>query len=137
MKVGRAHWETGTRFRQKYATVDHDFLCTSSTSQRNSLRLLLEWWTGRYVRPEVATIYREAIRTKAAGNEFGSDVADGIPEECHSKTTTTVYFNYFVTNASIRERDLVEVQNQRNFAAWAAACQRIAFDESSTGLQRS
>ena len=104
------------------------FMHTLSTSQRNSLRLLVEWWTGQYTKPEVAAVFRQAIYTEAAGNEFVKGLADGIPEKIPLEDYNRSLFQLFGHEFLDTGKDLIEVQNQRNFAARAAACQRIAFE---------
>ncbi|GIZ44563.1 hypothetical protein CKM354_000775800 [Cercospora kikuchii] len=116
------------------ADANSKFLSTLSTTQRRSLRLLVEWWVAAYEYDELASDYRDHIlkdynapeldsRDHSKNPEYRLVDLDDVDDYCAN------LFNLWRLEFLVYEGHVTYngVQARRALASKVAACQRVAF----------
>ncbi len=97
-----------------------------NTSQRNSLRLLVDFWTAQYVHESVPKVLRRAMTLQAAGNPM--EEINQQPQFSTFDDYSTAMYQLFGFEFLGADKSGQAVQDTRIAAARTAACQRIAFE---------
>jgi len=103
-----------------------DFVAGLSVSQRNSLRLLLEWWNADYEDQEIMRNAKEVILNHAASTSAHERIPTGLNlkiSKYHEKLFDLFLYEFFFYGKSTA----APIQIRRQKASLVAACQRFAY----------